>query len=365
MNNKLLTLPLAMLAMACSQSEEKKPNIIFILADDMGYGDVAALNEDCKLLTPQLDRMVERGVTFTDAHTSSSVSTPTRYGVVTGRYNWRSTLKQYVYNGYSKALIPTSRETVASALKKGGYTTGCVGKWHMGWDWHVTQEGTNHGITNEVNPEVVDFSQPITNGPCDLGFDYFYGFCASLDMPPYVYVENNMATTQNFHTTVHKHRYGWWREGVTGEDFVHEQTLPHCTDKAIEFIQREGKGDNPFFLYLPYPAPHTPILPTGEWDGISGTNPYGDFVMMVDNEVGRLMAALEEMGIDDNTIVVFTADNGCSPAAKLEELHEKGHYPNYVYRGHKADLFEGGHHVPCIVQWPNGFAPGKSSQTVC
>ncbi len=366
MNKRVFSLPLAMLAVGCSQSQSTKPNIIFILADDMGYGDVSALNENSKIPTPNLDAMIERGLSFSDAHTSSSVSTPTRYGFITGRYNWRSTLKESVYNGYSKALIPESRNTIGDVMQRGGYTTATIGKWHMGWDWYVTQEGTNKGRENEVDPNVVLFSEPITNGPCDRGFDYFYGFNGSLDMPPYVYVENNMPTTDQCTTTQKRDRYGWWRKGATGEDFVHEESMEHFTDKAIEFITGNKKSSNPFFLYLPYPAPHTPILPSEEWRGKSGLNPYGDYVMMLDYEVGRLIASIEQAGIDENTIIVFTADNGCSTAAKIDELHAEGHYPNYIYRGTKADLYDGGHRVPCIVQWPAQIEAGsKSDQIIC
>lgn len=347
------------------QAKDKAPNIIFILADDMGYGDVSGLNKQSKVKTPYLDNMIQNGVSFSDAHTSSSVSTPTRYGVLTGRYNWRSRLKRGVLNGYSKALIPVNRTTMASLLKQKGYTTGCIGKWHLGWDWTFKKAPVNLSTMDAYDGKgEIDFSAPIQNGPVSLGFDYFYGFCGSLDMAPYVYVENDRVTALPNRETVST-GMGFWRKGPTGADFIHEETLPHITDRAISFIEKESGKEKPFFLYLPLPAPHTPILPTEEWMGKSGLNLYGDFVMMVDYEVGRVLQTLKRLGIEENTLVVFTADNGCSPQARFEELEKKGHYPSYIYRGHKADLFEGGHRVPCVVQWKGVLQTAESNETIC
>lgn len=334
---------------------QERPNIIFILADDMGYGDISCLGEKSKLNTENLDRMASEGVIFTDAHSSSSVSTPTRYGVLTGRYNWRSDIKQGVLNGYSKALIKPGRETMASMLKKQGYTTAAIGKWHLGWDWNNIEAGKDK----------VDFSKPVANGPTTRGFDYYYGFCGSLDMPPYVYIENDMPTSLPDRTTVNKGKYSWWREGPTGSDFVHEQALPNLVDRACRYIGEKATSDQPYFLYLPLPAPHTPILPTEEFRGKSGLGEYGDFVLMVDAMVGRVLEAVKESGEEDNTLVVFTTDNGCSPAAGIDLLKKQGHYPNSIYRGHKADLYDGGHRVPCLLRWPKGARPHRVNQTVC
>lgn len=334
---------------------QERPNIIFILADDMGYGDISYLGEKSKLNTENLDRMASEGVIFTDAHSSSSVSTPTRYGVLTGRYNWRSDIKQGVLNGYSKALIKPGRETMASMLKKQGYTTAAIGKWHLGWDWNNIEAGKDK----------VDFSKPVANGPTTRGFDYYYGFCGSLDMPPYVYIENDMPTSLPDRTTVNKGKYSWWREGPTGSDFVHEQALPNLVDRACRYIGEKATSDQPYFLYLPLPAPHTPILPTEEFRGKSGLGEYGDFVLMVDAMVGRVLEAVKESGEEDNTLVVFTTDNGCSPAAGIDLLKKQGHYPNSIYRGHKADLYDGGHRVPCLLRWPKGARPHHVNQTVC
>lgn len=353
----LLTTGIVLPLFSCTQSEEKteQPNIVFILADDMGYGDVSYFGEKSKITTTHIDQLANEGAVFTDAHSSSSVSTPTRYGVLTGRYNWRSTLKRGVLNGYSKALIKEDRETMASMLRRQGYTTAGIGKWHLGWDWNNIEAGKDS----------VNFSKHVENGPTTRGFDYFYGFCGSLDMAPYVYIENDMPTTIPNRKTVNKGKYSWWREGPTGADFVHEEVLPNLTNRACNYIKEKAQDDKPYFLYLPLPAPHTPILPSEEFRGKSGLGEYGDFVLMVDAMVGRVMKAVEESGEKDNTIVVFTTDNGCSPAAGIKELKEQGHYPNSIYRGHKADLFDGGHRIPCILRWPAKVKHHHVNQTIC
>ncbi|MCS2891216.1 sulfatase-like hydrolase/transferase [Parabacteroides faecis] len=356
--NRGLLLSLGSMAVlsGCAQQpqEQKKPNIVFIFADDMGYGDVSALNENSKIQTTNIDRIASEGVTFTDAHSSSSVSTPSRYSLLTGRYNWRSDLKSGVLMGYNKALISPDRRTIASVLRDQGYQTACIGKWHLGWDWNNIEAGKDS----------VDFSKPITNGPTTRGFDYFYGIIASLDMAPYVYVENDMPTALPDRETVND-GMKYWRKGPTASDFDHEQTLPNFINRAVDYIHDKSKEDKPFYLYLPLPAPHTPILPIKEYQGKSGLNPYGDFVLMVDDMVGKVMKALKAAGVEENTIIVFSTDNGCSPQAKFDELQAKGHYPSYIYRGHKADLFDGGHRIPCVVRWPARVKPHVVDQTVC
>lgn len=339
---------------AMAKNNNKKPNIIYILADDMGYGDVQAYNKDCKIKTPGLDRLASGGMMFMDAHTSSSVCTPTRYGIITGRYNWRSTLKKGVLGGASPALIPLERITVASVLKKSGYTTAYIGKWHLGWNFTKDEKGK------------IDFTKEVTHTPNDLGFDYAYGHCGSLDMAPYVYVENGKVTAVPTDTTVNTGKYSWWRKGLTAPDFVHEDVTPNFFRKGIKYVKEQANGSKPFFLYLPLPSPHTPILPTEEWQGKSGLNPYGDFVMMVDDYINQLLDAVKDAGIEENTLIMFTTDNGCSPAAKIDELIAAGHYPNGVLRGHKADIFEGGHRIPFIARWPEVIKAGsKNEQTIC
>ena len=356
--NLLLTIiSIAVLLQGCSSAKkqnEKHPNIIFVLADDLGYGDVSCFNENSKIKTPNLDKMAADGMRFTDMHTSSSVCTPTRYGILTGRYNWRSGIKQGVLGGASKALIPETRTTVASLLKKAGYNTGYIGKWHLGWNWAKDSTGK------------IDFSKPVTHTPNDLGFDYAYGHCGSLDMAPYVYVENGKATAIP-DRIIPKHKgYAFYREGPIAPDFVMEDVTPNFFRRAMSFVKNSAKKDKPFFLYLPIPSPHTPILPTEEWQGKSGLNPYGDFVLMIDNYMGQLIKTIKDAGIEENTLIIFTSDNGCSPQAKFDVLLAKGHNPSYIFRGHKADIFEGGHRVAYIAKWPAVIPKGtKYDKTVC
>ena len=356
---------LALSSIANAQSASSGlPNIVYILADDLGYGDLSSYNEHAQLHTRHIDQLARHGVSFTDAHTSSAVCTPTRYSILTGRYNWRSRLKSSVLSGYSKALIEPERLTVAELLQQQGYHTAFLGKWHLGWDWPFS--GTPNNIDLLSSHPEVDFSQPVQQGPREQGFHYSYGFSGSLDMPPYVYVENGRPTTIPQDTTVSADEKGFWRKGLTGSDFSHTNVLPHLTDKAIQYIDRQANSEQPFFLYFALPAPHTPILPTTEFMGKSNTNFYGDFVLQVDDVVGQVMAALDRQGIRENTLVIFTSDNGCSPRADFEELATVGHDPSYVYRGHKADIYEGGHRVPFIVRWPARVKEAfKTDEIIC
>lgn len=335
--------------------EHKQPNFIYILADDMGYGDVSCLNAQSKIHTQSIDALARSGICFTDAHSTSAVCTPSRYGILTGRYNWRTPLKEFVLEGYSGALIEPGRETVASMLRKAGYATACVGKWHLGMDFAKTGSA----------PEDIDFAAPIANSPVANGFDTYYGISASLDMPPYVYIENDRFTHLPDHETEGK-MPGFWRKGPTAPDFRHEDVLPHLTQKASEVIRAHHDKDKPFFLYFPLPAPHTPILPAERFVRKTSTNAYGDFVLMCDDVVGSIMQTIDECGIADDTVVVFTSDNGCSPWANYGELLAAGHNPSYHFRGTKADIYEGGHRVPLVVRWPNGIPAGRAcDETVC
>lgn len=338
-----------------------KPNIIYILADDMGYGDISYLNEMCPFKTKHLDRLCKEGMTFKDAHATSAVCTPSRYSILTGRYNWRSKLKSGVIGGYTPHLIEDDRKTIAHLLKNNGYYTSCIGKWHLGMDWAVEgmlQEAPDFAVTPDI-----DYSLPIKKGPTSFGFDYFYGISASLDMPPYVYIENDRIT--ELPTMMSKGTgKGFWREGPTAPHFKHEEVMPHMMHKVLGEI--ESHQDEPFFIYFTLPAPHTPILPTKEWQGKSGTNEYGDFILMCDDMVGKILDKLEACDLAKNTIVVYTSDNGCSPMANYEELLAKGHNPSYIFRGHKADIYEGGHRIPLIIRWPQTIqATSVCNNTVC
>ena len=353
----ILFLCLSVLPSCTSEQEPESkalPNIVYILADDMGIGDVSALDDRSKLNTINLDSMANNGMAFLDAHSPSSVCTPTRYGILTGRYAWRTSLASGVTWSWSPPLIDKNRSTVASLLKKHTYHTACIGKWHLGLGWVKDTAG------------VADITQPLTEGPLDNGFDYFFGITASLDIPPYIYIENKQSTTPNIDSIAARGGKAFWRKGQIGADFEMEQVLPTLTRKAVDYINVQSKSSNPFFLYFPLPAPHTPILPTTEFQGKSGTNEYGDFVLMVDDVVGQIRRALAKNGIAENTLLIFTSDNGCSPMADFEELEQLEHDPSSIYRGHKADIFEGGHRVPFIAEWPNFIKAGtKSLETTC
>ncbi|UZD21102.1 arylsulfatase [Algoriphagus halophytocola] len=351
------------------QSEEKAeyPNVIVILADDLGYGDIGAFNPEGKILTPNIDQLAAEGMKFTDAHTPSAVCTPTRYGFLTGRYNWRSTLKSGVLTGKSPALIEDERTTIADVMKSAGYHTAFIGKWHLGWNWGLVDGDTLRGEGWDAKDfEQIDFSKPITHTPNDLGFDYAYGHSGSLDMAPYVYVENGKVTAIPDTVTVNTGKYSWWREGPTSPDFDHEEVTPNFFDRSIQYIEEQSKTENPFFLYLALPSPHTPILPPADWQGKSGLAPYADFMMMIDDYVGQVNAVIKNAGIDENTLIIFTSDNGGSPAAGLDVMQGAGHFSSYIYRGHKADIYEGGHRVPFIAKWPAKIQAGSSrEQTIC
>ncbi len=338
-------------------SAADRPNVVLVMADDLGIGDITPTNPDCKIKTPNLQRMANEGITFLDAHTPSSVCTPTRYGLLTGRYNWRSRLARGVLGGTSAHLIPAERPTLGHLMRRAGYHTAMLGKWHLGWDWHK-------------NGKKIDFTQPVKNGPDINGFDQYYGHCGSLDMPPYVWVDTGHVTAQPDRVegvTRNQDRYGWYRKGPIGSDFHINDVLPHLFGKAITHIRQHAvsaKSGKPFFLYLALPAPHTPIVPIAPFKGSSGLNPYADFVVQVDHHVGQLFAALKEAGLDENTLVIFTSDNGCSPEANFELLKSKGHDPSAGYRGHKADIYEGGHRVPLIVRWPGHVKGGRKTKTL-
>jgi arylsulfatase A len=354
------TAAFSLFGLNCTKSVKSHPNIVYIMADDLGYGDVGCLNPDCKIPTPNIDRLAAEGIRFTDAHSGSAVCTPTRYGVLTGRYAWRTHLQNGVTWGYSKALIKKDRTTVASFLKRNNYSTGCVGKWHLGWNWAL-KDGVEATEKNDVKHEDIDFSKPISQGPKELGFDYFFGIPASLDMVPYVYVENDQVLEPPTDTIEGKSGYEFYRKGPISPSLKLEEVLPTFTQKAVDFIQRQAdsKSKKPIFLYFPLSAPHTPILPTKEFQGKTGLGPYGDFVLQCDWTVGQIIKVLEKNNIFENTLFIFTSDNGCSPMANFEHLESQDHDPSYIFRGHKADIFEGGHRVPFIARWPENVKAGK------
>ena len=324
----------------------EKPNIVFVMCDDLGYGDVQCLNpENGKIPTPAVDRLAGEGMIFTDAHSGSSVCTPTRYGLLTGRYSWRTRLQRGVVQGFAPCLIAPDRLTVASFLKQQGYHTGIVGKWHL--DFQYTDP-----VTGEIRERrkgkkgtgLAPVGSRIPDGPIHRGFDYFHGFHHAGDMKGVI--EN---------------------DAVVAHDEVINM-LPRLTRKAVEFIEERVKTEpqNPFFLYVAYGSPHSPIVPTKAWQGKSGLGDYADFVMETDAGFGEILTALDRHDLMKNTLVIFTSDNGCSKVAKIPKLREKGHHVSAHFRGSKADLWDGGHRVPFVVRWPGKVKPGSSChQLIC
>lgn len=326
----------------------RSPNIVVLLADDLGYGDLTCYNKEAKIPTPNLDRLAARSMRFTDAHTPSAVCTPTRYGLLTGRYCWRSSLKRGVLNGYAPALIEPKRLTVPSLLKQHGYVTAGFGKWHLGLG----------------EAAKTDFSKPLKPGPLSVGFDSFFGIPASLDMPPYVFLDNEgvlEAPTETIANSAMRRNggKGFWRGGAIAPHFKHIDVLPTITDRATAFVARQT-AEKPFFLYLALTGPHTPWMPTEEFRGKSQAGYYGDFVAQVDASVGRVLKALDDTKLSDNTLLIFTSDNGAHWLP--EDIEKWGHRANDGWRGQKADLWDGGHRVPFLVRWPGHVAPGVTSK---
>lgn len=351
---------------AVQAASATKPNIVYILTDDLGFGDVGCNNPESKIPTPYLDKFASQGMRFTDAHTNSAVCTPTRYGIMTGRFCWRTVLKSHVLNGYSEHLIEDGRTTVGSFLQKQGYDTALIGKWHLGWNWGLKdgidpkkKKGKGAKAT-AANASTVDFTKDVTHGPdTNGGFSYYFSACGSLDMPPYVYVENGKPQGGIPTRITKSGGYAMWRKGLTADNFIHDQATPEYMKRSIAYIKEKAKTQKPFFLYIPLPSPHTPILPTKQFKGKSGLNPYADFVMQVDWTAGQIFNAIDQAGIKENTLVIFTSDNGCSTQAKIPLLKSKGHDPHAGLKGTKADIWEGGHRVPFLVRWPEKVKAGQ------
>ena len=340
----------------CVVSSAAKPNIIFIMADDMGYGDVQALNPKSKIPTPHLNRMAAEGMTFTDGHSNSAVCTPTRYGVITGQYAWRSSKKTGVLNGYSEPLIKPERQCIADVLKTVGYKTACIGKWHLGLGW-VKEEGR------------IDFTKALTSTPNDNGFDYSFVIPASLDFPPYVYIRNRNVTEPEWVEQPAVKFPGYLRKGERSKALIMEDCLDDLTKEAVKYIEEQAATPDPFFLYFPLTAPHKPALPHRRFAGKSGLGPYGDFIIQTDWTVGEVLKAVERAGIDENTLVIYSSDNGSymyrqtDGSNHVDDPTVQGYLPeqhtaNGPLRGTKADIWEAGHRVPFFAWWPGTVRSG-------
>jgi arylsulfatase A len=341
-----------------------KPNIVYIMADDMGYGDVACFNPDSKIPTPNMDRIASEGMRLTDCHSSSAVCTPSRYSVLTGRYCWRSHHKRHVIWTYHPPLIDPARMTVASLLKTQGYRTAAVGKWHVGLDWQPKDPHETNDLNAKEDTGWVDYHKPFLGGPLDLGFDYFFGIAGSLDMPPYCFLENRC--TVGIPDVPKKDYFPQQRLGFQTPDWDDEKVDSTFAEKAVAWLEQTvaDDPDSPFFLYLTPSAPHRPCQPPDFAKGKSDAGPRGDMVWTVDWLIGQVDDALDRLGVKDDTLLVITSDNGAQAADVDGELH--GHKSCGDLRGYKTDIWEGGHRVPCIARWPGQIDPGSACQTpVC
>lgn len=328
-----------------------RPNLVIILADDMGHGHASCFNRESKIKTPHIDRLAREGIKLTDAHSGSAVCSPTRYGLLTGRYAWRTRLVRGVLGPYDPPLIEPGRLTVPELLRKQGYQTACIGKWHLGWNWPGKGQG---------DP---DFTQPIPGGPTAAGFDYYFGTDVP-NYPPYCFIENDRTVGQPTDKKTTRNLDG--RPGPMLPGWQFDQILPRLTEKAVDYLARQAKGGNPFFLYFPLTSPHEPIAPNEAFRGKSGLNALADFILETDWVVGQVSDALDKNGLADNTLLIFMADNGSSLYTGGEELRRMGHEPSARFRGFKASIYEGGHRVPFIARWPGKIAPGTTSQeTIC
>ena len=341
---------------SCQSTKKQKPNIIIIYTDDQGYGDSSFLNKNSKFKTPAIDRIAKEGMVFTDGHSSNTVCTPSRYALLTGRYSWRTYLKKGVISSDGKPLIDNKRTTVASLLKRNGYNTAMVGKWHLGMNF------------NEDGSKILD-------GPLQKGFDYFWGIpasmnfghCAWYDMD-YAKVAPTLWTTKKLNKIAisdyriippYDNKPPKKLPISVAEDFKDIEVLERFTDKAVAWIDKVHKDDKPFFLYLPLTSPHKPVIPQEKFRGTSEAGSYGDFMVETDHWVGQIQKALEDRGIYENTMIIFSSDNGPENTyPKRWELHK--HDSNHMLRGGKRDIYEGGHRVPFLISWPSGFKGGQT-----
>ena len=346
----LLLAPLAALHAADPPKPQAKLNIVVILVDDMGYGDPGCYNPQSKIATPNIDRLAREGMRFTDAHAPGPLCHPSRYGLMTGQHPFRTDVSKWP----NQPLIKKGQATIASLLKSQGYRTAMVGKWHLGF-------------------EESGYDKVLPGGPVDRGFDSFFGFRASTDIPPYFYLRGDRAVTPPTNEIAEHHTEGlapiqgeFWKAGGIALDVELKNVLPRFTDEAVTVICDHAKSSSakPLMLYFAPTAPHTPWLPSPEFQGRSQAGMFGDFTMMVDAMVGRVLQALDDAKLADNTLVIFTSDNG--PVWYPEDVKRTGHDSVGGWRGMKNSLWEGGHRMPFIVRWPGKVKAGSTSaQTIC
>lgn len=342
-----------------------RPNIVYVLADDLGYGDLDVFEPSSKIPTPNLGRLAEQGMRFNDAHATSAVCSPSRYSLLTGRYNWRSRLKSGIVWDWDGPLIEQGLETVGSLLQGRGYRTACIGKWHLGWDWPTydgkhANESIDYGAMDPeslrrraVFGDRVDFTQRIGGGPVDRGFDSYFGVDVP-NFPPYTWIEDDHVV-QVPTTERPENMYG--SPGPAVEGWRLEDMLPTMTERAVKYISQASQQEEPYFLFFALTAPHSPVIPSADFVGKSGIGQYGDFVCEVDAVMGRILAAVEASGKERNTLIVFASDNGPERETRDDEgvynrARRTGHYSMGALRGMKRDVWEGGHRVPLLIAWP-------------
>jgi len=357
---------------ACAESaaralgDRSRPNFVLILADDLGYGDLRCYAQESKIPTPHLDRLAAEGMRFTDAHSPSSVCSPTRYALLTGRYAWRSKLQQGVLVPWDAPLIAPDRLTVATLLKQRGYRTACIGKWHLGWDWPTTDG--QRAASGENRLSNVDFTRVLANGPTTRGFESYFGTDVP-NYPPYCFIADNR--TVGIPNAPNRPEFN--RPGPMLPDWQWVDIMPALTQRVTDFIASSAADAprRPFFLYFPLTAPHYPVVPAARFQRSSQAGDYGDFVAQVDDTVGQVMAALDAAGAADTTLLIFTSDNGPEVTGEVrpgayDRVRDYGHASMGSLRGAKRDLWEGGHRVPFLARWPGVIKPGTASDhTIC
>ena len=346
----------------------EKPNIVIIYADDLGYGDLSCQSSESKISTPNLDKLASEGMRFTDAHSSSGICSPSRYALLTGNYHWRR--QHGIVNAFGKPFFKDGEFTIATMLKSQGYVTGAIGKWHLGWNWDSVKKpgakAKKAGKKTAWGPEAFDWTKAVSGGPLDRGFETYFGD-GTINFPPYCWMINDKvveAPSEMLDLKGMKTKEGSWefRPGPMVKDWNPYEVLPTLAKKSVEFIKKQSK-DKPFFLYFALPSPHAPIIPNDEFDGKTKAGPYGDFVYQSDYIAGQVLNALKEKGLAENTLVIFSADNGPEKYA-YSRIEKFDHYSMGKLRGLKRDIYEGGHRVPFIVKWPGKIKAGTVSNEV-